>query len=74
MEKLFKKTVNCETGEEIIEEFNEDDYAKHSDFITKMNEELSFIENRRIARESALAKLIDLGLTEEEIAALQADG
>ena len=26
------------------------------------------------ARETALAKLIDLGLTEEEIAALQADG
>lgn len=32
--------------------------------------ELQQIENRRVARESALAKLAALGLTEEEIAAL----
>ena len=70
MEKLLKKIVNCETGEEIIEEFTEQDYIQHNKFIQEMEKDLLLIENRRVARESALAKLAALGLTEEEIAAL----
>lgn len=40
----------------------------------KFAEEIKIIKQKELARNSALAKLIDLGLTEEEIAALQANG
>lgn len=61
---------NCETNEvEIIEA--SDEQIKQIEKVIKDNERRDKeIEQKKLARNSALSKLIDLGLTEEEIAAL----
>lgn len=62
----------------VTREMTDEEYAdflqdqKVSQEIQKEREAKELAKQK--ARETALAKLIDLGLTEEEIAALQADG
>lgn len=66
--EYIKKTVNSQTGEEVIEPMTEEEIAEAK----KAHEEAN--KPKVDLRQQALNKLIDLGLTEEEIAALQTDG
>ena len=69
-EKLTTLEVNAETGEQIERELTKEE-LKEREQIAKNYEVMQVEENNKIAaRKSALAKLAELGLTEEEIAAL----
>jgi len=75
-EKLFHLEKDCATGEETLREYTEEEYAQARVVAAAALE----IETQRLeaeaatqaAKESAVAKLIAVGLTEEEIAALKA--
>ncbi len=62
--------VNAVTGEEIVRNLTPTEIADLNEMQTKANEHQAQQEAKAAARESALAKLADLGLTAEEIAAL----
>lgn len=65
-----EKIINIVTGEESFRDYTAEEIAE----VKKAQEEskayLEASKLRQQQRESALAKLVDLGLTEEEIAAL----
>ena len=74
MAKPTKITVNCQTGEQLIEELTDEE-------MTQLEADRAAAEAERIAREAAeadksakraaaIAKLKALGLTEDEVAAL----
>lgn len=69
MSKPKVMEINVETGEEIVREMNEEEYAQFladkSEHDKKIAEDLAKEE----AKASALAKLQKLGLSEEEVAA-----
>lgn len=70
MEKLFVTEINAETGEVNVREFTESEVKEHL-AIQKSEKALEAQKEAKAkARESALAKLAALGLTEEEIASL----
>ena len=69
-----EKIVNGATGEEIWRDFTEAEIAEVEKAKQEAQARVKESQEREANRQSALAKLIDLGLTEEEIAALQADG
>lgn len=66
----FEKIINGQTGEEIMRPFNEKETAEIEANKAIMEQELAEQEAKKAKRQSALNKLIDLGLTEDEIAAL----
>jgi DNA-directed RNA polymerase specialized sigma24 family protein len=69
-EKITITEIDVATGTESIRELSEEELE---DRINQQEQFLSFsanLEARNEARQSALAKLAALGLTEEEIAAL----
>lgn len=71
MNEILKAVISdAATGEQIERELNAEEIAEreasHADFQAQKAEQ----EAKAAARESALAKLADLGLTAEEIAAL----
>jgi hypothetical protein len=66
-EKIKALEVNALTGEETIRELTQEEILERNERATQSNFE---IEARSLLRESALAKLAALGLTEEEIGAL----
>lgn len=68
------KIHNVETDEVIEREMNEEEYEKYLENIKGYELDKKAREEKEAIRQSALSKLIDLGLTEEEIAALQTDG
>lgn len=66
----MKRIINCETGEIVERDLNDQEIAqqeideiKFNEFIAKQNEKIA-------ARESASEKLAALGLTSDEVAAL----
>lgn len=69
MEKMYILEIDAQ-GNQIRREYTEEEYAQNA--IDYENEQIYNLElqKRKNARQSALNKLIDLGLTEEEIAAL----
>lgn len=65
-----EKIIDVETGQETWRDYTEEEIAQVEQ-ARKQGEELARkAEMREKARQSALSKLIDLGLTEDEIAAL----
>ena len=62
--------VNATTGEEVIRELTADEIAERKLIAGQFTQAELAKEAKAAARESALAKLAALGLTEEEIAAL----
>jgi len=58
------------TGESVIRPLSEDELAQRKIDVANTAIKQAELEARIAARESALAKLADLGLTAEEIAAL----
>jgi hypothetical protein len=67
---LNEKIFNVETGETITREYSDEEKAIAAEWRKKIEAEQAEIAKREQIRQTALAKLIDLGLTEEEIAAL----
>lgn len=65
-----EKIVDINTGEEIIRPFTPEEIAEIEENKKIGLEDKKQADERKAIRESALSKLIDLGLTEEEIASL----
>jgi hypothetical protein len=63
-------TVDAETGEVTERDFTDEEIADHLAIKAEAEARQAEMEARAAARESALAKLAELGLTAEEIAAL----
>ena len=61
---------NGETGETIERPLTDNELAEIAVLDAEVSAEKAQVEAKAAARESALAKLADLGLTAEEIAAL----
>jgi DNA-binding NarL/FixJ family response regulator len=74
-EILTKLVVNCETGEQTVVPLTEEELAQREVDAAAFAEAQDLREAEQAAidaaRESAVAKLIAVGLTEEEIAALK---
>lgn len=62
--------VNAETGDEVIRELTSDEIAERGAMQTQAELLEAERQAQSAARESALAKLAALGLTQEEIEAL----
>lgn len=69
-DKVLVVEVNALTGERIERELNDVEIAERISMQTEFETELAAKQAKAAARESALAKLAELGLTAEEIAAL----
>lgn len=65
-----EKIVDITTGNEIIRAFTPEEIAEIEQNQKIELEDKKQADERKALRESALSKLIDLGLTEEEIATL----
>jgi DNA-binding NarL/FixJ family response regulator len=70
MSEITKMSVNAITGETTITEFTDKEKIWLKDYSEKEQAKENEILAQASARESALAKLAALGLTESEIAAL----
>jgi DNA-binding NarL/FixJ family response regulator len=68
--KLTALEVNALTGETTIRPLTAEELAEREAMQAEQQAQLAEQEEKEKARESALAKLAALGLTEEEIAAL----
>lgn len=68
--KPIIKIVNLDDNSEIEREMNQAELESHEIFLANQNELFEIEKRKKMARESALAKLAALGLTEDEIAAL----
>jgi hypothetical protein len=62
--------VDVQTGETIERELNADEVAQRKTDLAAAAANKAAQEAKAAARQSALAKLAELGLTEEEVAAL----
>jgi hypothetical protein len=69
-EKLTLLEVNATTGEQVIRELTPSEITECQILAAQDIQLQADLEAKKQARESALAKLAALGLTEEEIAAL----
>ena len=69
-EKLTTFVADASTGLVVERELSKEEIAERQIILADIENQNSIIENRQQARNSALAKLAALGLTEEEIAAL----
>lgn len=68
--KPIIKIVNLNDNSEIEREMNESELISYEIFVENQNQLIEIEKRKKIARQSALAKLAALGLTEDEIAAL----
>lgn len=62
--------TNCETGETFERDMTAEEQQKHDAELQLLSEVEASIEAKQAAKQSALAKLQLLGLTEEEASAL----
>lgn len=69
-----EKIINVITGEETWRDYTPEEVAEVEKAQKEAEASNKELAAKEATRQRALAKLIDLGLTEEEIAALQADG
>jgi hypothetical protein len=69
-ETQIETTFNLQTGEVVERELTNNELEEINDMAALGLEQSQKDETKAAARESALAKLADLGLTAEEIAAL----
>lgn len=69
MSNPMTRIHNAITGETIDREMTDDEYAEYLQSIEKNNQARAEMEAKENARQTALNKLIDLGLTEEEVKA-----
>lgn len=73
-EKKYRLTVNCETGEQVSEEFTAEEYAQAEldaqAYAQAQAERESAEAEAAAVKASAIAKLSALGLTEAEAASI----
>lgn len=69
-----EKIMNIQTGEITWRDYTSEEIAEVEKAQAEATKKMVQEKNLQAKRQSALNKLIDLGLTEEEIAALQANG
>jgi len=69
-EKLTKLEIDASTGTETISELTADEVKEYELFLIQSKKTQAEQDAKIAARQSALAKLAALGLTEEEIGAL----
>ena len=67
---LFITVIDGLSGTEIVREFNQTEIAELEAVKTQAKARQDELEAKEKARQSALSKLVALGLTEAEIAAL----
>lgn len=65
-----EKIINIQTGEETWRDYTSEEIAEVEKAKAEIELKIAEEKRRQEKRQSALNKLIDLGLTEEEIAAL----
>jgi len=65
-----EKIIDHATGQETWRDYTPEEIALAEELRIKAEEQIKKLAERESKRQSALNKLIDLGLTEEEIAAL----
>lgn len=65
-----EKIINLETGEETWRDYTSEEVAEVEKAQAEAQAKVIEMQEHEATRQSALNKLIDLGLTEEEIAAL----
>lgn len=70
MSKPMIQIHDTGTDKVIEREMTDAEHAQYLKDLEQSQNEKTYLEQKRNARQSALNKLIDLGLTEEEIAAL----
>jgi hypothetical protein len=70
MTKPMTQIHNAETNEVLEREMTDEEYEQYLENIKGWKANKKAREEKEAIRQSALSKLIDLGLTEEEIAAL----
>ena len=70
MSELLTVEHNALTGETIQRELTAEEIAQHKKDVDASKKQKAETDAKAAARQSALAKLADLGLTAEEIAAL----
>jgi hypothetical protein len=61
---------NSETGETIIREMTDEEFAQYQSDVAAMNAQSAAFDAKIAAKESAIAKLAALGLTEDEAKAI----
>ncbi len=66
----FERIIDINTGEETIRPYTEEEIAETKKNELEHKKLLKEIEKRELMRQSAMTKLLALGLTEDEIAAL----
>jgi hypothetical protein len=69
-ETLLFTEINVETGETIERQLTAEEIAEREEMQSEAETRQAKQEAKAAARTSALAKLAELGLTEEEVAAL----
>lgn len=73
-EKKYRLTVNCETGEQVSEEFTAEEYAQAAAdaqaYAQAQAEREAAEAQAATAKASAIAKLTALGLSSAEVTAL----
>lgn len=70
MSQYKEKIINIQTGEETFRDFTPEEISEAKKFEAEAQIKTIEAQERKALRQSALAKLAALGLTEEEIAAL----
>jgi hypothetical protein len=70
MTKPMIRIHDTQTNEIVDREMTDEEFDEYTEKNTQQKARLQATEKKDEARQSALSKLIDLGLTEEEIAAL----
>lgn len=65
-----EKIINAQTGEETWRDYTPEEIAEVEKAQAESQARITKIQERETIRQSALAKLAALGLTEEEIASL----
>lgn len=69
-ETFIEMIINAETGEVIERSFTAEETAERNAIAIQIAQEQAEAQAKADARQSALAKLADLGLTQDEINAL----
>jgi hypothetical protein len=64
------KIVNCETGEEIVREMNDEEYANYQSDVARYEAKIAAQAQAEAAKIAATAKLAALGLTTDDLKAL----
>lgn len=71
---MIERIYNAQDNSVVEIELDAEKVAMVEFYNQQEKERLKTVAEREALRKTALSKLIDLGLTEEEIAALQTDG